>query len=179
MSTFKTGISRELAAEYGRRAVLITESGEYPAPSGRVVNVSRLVKRSIDGTVSYPPDQPFQESARGNYQTKISVENMTTLEAARRLINEGPTRRYSTSLQQPIPAAVFSPAPDRRRNTWPDRRAFTPVSETMRCMRFTGHAATLFTRITQSILLMSRSFAPITASFSMNPTQLESSRARQ
>ena len=89
MSTFKTGISRELAAEYGRGAVLITESGEYPAPSGRVVNVSRLVKRSIDGTVSYPPDQPFQESARGNHQTKISVENMTTLEAARRLINEG------------------------------------------------------------------------------------------
>ena len=89
MSNLKTRISRELAAEYGRGAVRITESGEYLAPSGRVVNVSQLVKRSIDGTVSYPPDQPFQESARGNHQTKISVENMTTLEAARRLINEG------------------------------------------------------------------------------------------
>ncbi len=89
MSTFKTQISRELAAEYGRQAVRITESGEYLAPSGRVVNVSRLVKRSIDGTVSYPPGQPFQESARGNYQTKISVENMTTLETAHRLIAEG------------------------------------------------------------------------------------------
>ena len=78
-----------MAAEYGRQAVRITESGEYLAPSGRVVNVSQLVKRSIDGTVSYPPGQPFQESARGNYQTRISVENMTTLEAARRLIAEG------------------------------------------------------------------------------------------
>jgi uncharacterized protein (TIGR02452 family) len=89
VSTFKTKISRELAADYGRQAVRITESGEYLAPSGRVVNVSQLVKRSIDGTVSYPPGQPFQESARGNYQTKISVENMTTLETAHRLISEG------------------------------------------------------------------------------------------
>jgi hypothetical protein len=29
MSSFKTKISRELAAEYGRQAVQITESGEY------------------------------------------------------------------------------------------------------------------------------------------------------
>ena len=89
MSSSKTKISRELAAEYGRQAVQIIESWEYPAPSGRVVNVSQLVKQSADGTVSYPPCQPFRESARGNYQTKISVENMTTLEAARRLISEG------------------------------------------------------------------------------------------
>jgi uncharacterized protein (TIGR02452 family) len=89
MSTFKTKISRELAAEYGRQAVRITESGEYPASSGRIVNISQWVKRSISGTLSYPPDRPFQESAMGNYQTKISVENLTTLEAAHRLIVEG------------------------------------------------------------------------------------------
>ena len=59
MQNFKTQISRELAAEHGRQAVLITESGEYPAPSGRVVNISRLVKRSINATVSYPPDGTF------------------------------------------------------------------------------------------------------------------------
>ena len=89
MSTFKTKISRELAAEYGRQAVQITESGEYLAPSGRAVNIFQLVKRSIDGTVSYPPSQPFQKSAKGNYQTKTSVENMTTLETSRRLIADG------------------------------------------------------------------------------------------
>lgn len=89
VSTFKTQISRETAAGYGRQAVRITESGEYLAPSRRVVNVSQLVKRSADGTVSYPPGQSYHESARGNYQTKISVENMTTLDAARRLISEG------------------------------------------------------------------------------------------
>ncbi len=148
MSTFKTRISRELAAEYGHGAVRIAESGEYPAPSGRVVNVSQLVKRSIDGTVSYPPNQPFQESARGNHQTKISVENMTTLEAAHRLILKGAGRQHSTLLRQPIPVAVFPLAPGRKWNTLPDRRAFTPVSKTMRCMRFIGHAVILFTRIT-------------------------------
>ena len=65
MSTFKTKISRELAAEYGRQAVQITESGEYRTSSGRVVRIAEMVRRSIDGTVSYPPGQPFQESARG------------------------------------------------------------------------------------------------------------------
>ena len=89
MSTFKTKISRETAAAYGREAVRITEAGKYQAPSGRVVDVSRLVKRSVDGTVSYPPGQSYHESARGSYRTKIYVENMTTLEAAGRLISEG------------------------------------------------------------------------------------------
>ncbi len=86
MSTLKINISRELAAEYGREAVRITEFGEYVAPSGRVVRISQIVRRSIGGTVSHPPDQLFQESAKGEYQTIISVENTTTLEAARTLI---------------------------------------------------------------------------------------------
>jgi uncharacterized protein (TIGR02452 family) len=89
VSTFKTRISRELAAEYGRQAVQITESGEYRTSSGRVVKIAEMVRRSIDGTVSYPPGQPFQESKRGNHQTQITVENKTTVEAARRLIAQG------------------------------------------------------------------------------------------
>jgi uncharacterized protein (TIGR02452 family) len=82
-------ISRELAAEYGRQAVRITESGEYLTPSGRLVNISQLVKRSITQTVSYPPDHAFREDVKGDYPTEISVENTTTLEAAHRLILEG------------------------------------------------------------------------------------------
>lgn len=89
MSTFKIKISRELAAEYGREAVRIAESGEYVTPLGRVVRIAEMVRRSVDETVSYPPDQPFQESARGRYQTIIEVENITTLEAARTLIAQG------------------------------------------------------------------------------------------
>jgi len=89
VQTFKTQIPRELAAEYGRQAVRITEAGNYTAPSGRVVDISRFVKHSIEGTVSYPPNPAFQESTEGNHQTGISVENTTTLDAARRLIAEG------------------------------------------------------------------------------------------
>lgn len=88
MSRFETKISRELAAEYGRQAVQITESGEYRASSGRVVRIAEMVRRAIEATVSYPPGQPFQESAKGQHRTKITVENITTLDAARRLIIE-------------------------------------------------------------------------------------------
>ena len=60
MSSFKTKISRELAAEYGRRqAVQIIESGEYMTSSGRVVRIAEMVKRSAEGSCSYPPGQPF------------------------------------------------------------------------------------------------------------------------
>jgi hypothetical protein len=89
VSSFKTKISRELAAEYGRQAVQITESGEYLAPLGRVVRIAQMVRRSVDGTVSYPPGQPFQQTLKGPHETKIKVENITTLEAARLLIAEG------------------------------------------------------------------------------------------
>jgi len=84
--TSKTRISRDLAAEYGRQAVRIAQSGEYQAPSGKAVNISRWVQRSIEETASYPPDREFQESVRGTCQTQISVENTTTLDAASRLI---------------------------------------------------------------------------------------------
>jgi uncharacterized protein (TIGR02452 family) len=89
MGTFKTQIPRELAAEHGRQAVHITEAGEYRSSRGRVVKIAEMVRRSIDQTVSYPPAQPFQESVQGNHQTKVSVENITTLEGARRLIADG------------------------------------------------------------------------------------------
>jgi len=35
MTNFKTKITREMAAEYGRQAVQITESGEYRTSSGQ------------------------------------------------------------------------------------------------------------------------------------------------
>ncbi len=89
MHAFKTQISRELAAEYGRQAVQITESGKYSAPSGKVVDISHQVQKSIRGTVSYPSGQGVPESAKENYRTEISVHNITTLEAARRLISQG------------------------------------------------------------------------------------------
>jgi len=89
MYASKIRISRELAAEYGREAVRITQSGEYRGPSGKVVNISRLVTGSVEGTVAYPPDRQVQVTEKGEYQTRISVANTTTLDAARGLIAEG------------------------------------------------------------------------------------------
>jgi len=89
VNEFKSKISRETAAEYGREAVRIIEAGEYTAPSGSVVRISQMVERSVQGTVSYPQDQPVRDQPTGDYPTGISVENVTTLEAARRLIAEG------------------------------------------------------------------------------------------
>ncbi len=82
-------LSRELAAQYGREAVEITESGHYQALSGKLVNISQLVASAISGTVSYPPDQTLQESVKGHYKTGISIENTTTLDAAKRLMIDG------------------------------------------------------------------------------------------
>jgi len=53
MSTFKTKISRELAAE----------SGEHVAPSGRVM---RIGDQSIRRPLISQACQPFQESSMGN-----------------------------------------------------------------------------------------------------------------
>lgn len=89
MQAFRIRISRQLAAEYGREAVRITESGKYLAPSGKLVDISQWVQRSITSTVSYPAGQPFQESAMGEHRTEISVENTTTFAAARDLIAQG------------------------------------------------------------------------------------------
>lgn len=89
MSRHQAGISRETAAEYGRRAVQITELGEYVSPSGRVVRIAQMLKHAVEGTVSYPPDIPLEKSVRGQHQTRVTVENITTLEGARTLISQG------------------------------------------------------------------------------------------
>lgn len=89
METFKTKISRELAAQYGRQAVQIIQAGEYCAPSGRIVRIADPVARSIRGTRSYPPDSPILETCIGTHQTKIEIENETTLAAVQRLLTSG------------------------------------------------------------------------------------------
>ena len=78
-----------MAAEHGRQAVGIADSGEYHSSSGKKVGISGLVLRAIRETVSYSPDKTFPESAKGSHQTEVSVENTTTLDAALRLIAPG------------------------------------------------------------------------------------------
>ncbi len=82
-------IPRDLAAHYGLEAVDICERGEYTSTSGRVVNIAEALKRAIDGTCSYPPDQSLPESKPGQDATVVRVENETTLAAAHELIAKG------------------------------------------------------------------------------------------
>jgi len=89
MTTFTRQISRDLARQYGDEAVRITQSGQYRAPSGRVVIIKDLVEQSFQGTKSYPPETPFNEASRGRHKTSIEITNETTLSAALRLLNTG------------------------------------------------------------------------------------------
>ncbi len=70
-------------------AVHIIEAGQYRAPSGRTVNLAKLLERAIQGTNSYPPDSAVAETHTADNQTVIEVANETTLASARRLLDSG------------------------------------------------------------------------------------------
>jgi len=89
MSTFTGQIPRDLAARYGREAVAIGETGRYRTPSGRTVDIREQISLAVKGTVSYPPDAPFDEVIIGDHETAIEVQNETTLSAGRRLLESG------------------------------------------------------------------------------------------
>lgn len=89
MATFSSHISRDLARQYGEEAVRIIERGSYMAPSGNPVGIADLVEHSLRATVSYPPTRPLPADHAGPYDTRIVVENATTLAAARRLVDAG------------------------------------------------------------------------------------------
>lgn len=82
-------ISRDLAAQYGREALEIGESGSYCAPSGLRVDVKTPAEKAVKGTLSYPPDVAVSEAAAGEYKTVIEVINATTLSAGNRLLHTG------------------------------------------------------------------------------------------
>lgn len=89
METFNTRIPRERAAQYGKQAVQIIQTGTYRAPSGQMVRIADLIKRAAQGTISCPPDVSTPETHIGDYQTRIEVANETTLAAVHRLRTAG------------------------------------------------------------------------------------------
>ena len=82
-------ISRTRAAELGRDTLRILEAGHYRAVAGDVVELGDLLRRAVEGTRSYPPDEPIPAVQHGRVETRIEVVNESTLAAARRLIDEG------------------------------------------------------------------------------------------
>ena len=64
-------------------------AGRYVTPQGTVVAIGDAVQRSVEGTVSYPPDRPMPLANPGDMQTVIEVTNESTLVAAARLVEAG------------------------------------------------------------------------------------------
>jgi len=84
---------RERMANIGEETVKIAKQGYYRTNDGGMVTIKRQVENSIDGTVLYTPEEldelveRFQPKAP--FDTVLEVKNITTLHAARDLIEEG------------------------------------------------------------------------------------------
>ena len=79
-------VPRDVATTLGRDAQAIARRGEYEAPSGRTVSIADAVQLAVRDTQSYPPGQHPRLRDRGSVETRITVENTTTLAAAQRLL---------------------------------------------------------------------------------------------
>jgi uncharacterized protein (TIGR02452 family) len=82
-------INRDRAAALGRETMEILERGWYTSPAGQRVEIAGLVRRAVEGTISYPPGSPLPEPRPGDLDTALEVTDETTLAAARRLVADG------------------------------------------------------------------------------------------
>lgn len=80
-------LPREIAAQYGHEAVRILDEGRYTTPSGQHLDLVALIDRCVRDTVPYPPDGAIEFTSSRNCSTTIEVLNITTLAAARRLLD--------------------------------------------------------------------------------------------
>jgi uncharacterized protein (TIGR02452 family) len=83
------GHSKSRAAEIARDTIEIVAAGRYTNTSGQKVSVRQLVEAAMDGTVSYPPDEPLPNVVPSDRKTEFDVVNDTTLAAARQLVADG------------------------------------------------------------------------------------------
>jgi len=81
-------LNRNQAAALGQETVQIVKAGRYVASEGNV-EIGDLVKRSVQGTVSYPPDKPIPTAQPSDKKANIDVTNESTLAAAMRLVQGG------------------------------------------------------------------------------------------
>jgi uncharacterized protein (TIGR02452 family) len=82
-------LNRTRAAALGQETVQILKVGHYKTEAGTAVEIGELLQHAVEGTCSYPPEYQLPTSHLGERQTHIEVKNETTLEAARKLVDEG------------------------------------------------------------------------------------------
>ena len=82
-------ISRERALSLGEEAVMIIRNGYYYLPDGTQVDIREQMERSVMGTVSYPPESMLPQLAHSDKNTRIEIQNCTTLTALQQLLSRG------------------------------------------------------------------------------------------
>lgn len=83
-------ISRNVARHLGLSAIEYVNSGYYPAPDGRRIDLSEQITVAMERKLSIPPDAPLPEAPPSSCgTTRVQVTNESTLAAARRLTGAG------------------------------------------------------------------------------------------
>lgn len=82
-------IPREKARSLGYQTLEILNKGSYTSRSGAEIDISKEIEESKSMTVTYSPDIELPLNYKGNYQTRFFVKNMTTLSAAKSLVDNG------------------------------------------------------------------------------------------
>jgi len=74
-------INRYQATQLGEEAVRIIRIGYYHLVDGPRIELGEKIRKSVHDTVSYPPEKLLPQTARGNHNTQIKIQNCTTLTA--------------------------------------------------------------------------------------------------
>ncbi|MBI3243693.1 MAG: TIGR02452 family protein [Chloroflexi bacterium] len=82
-------LNRELAAAQGRETKRILEAGSYVSESGHRIEIASMLKQAVEGTRSYPADEPAEAPPPKHKSTTIAIANETSLASAERLIQAG------------------------------------------------------------------------------------------
>jgi uncharacterized protein (TIGR02452 family) len=93
-------LNRSQARQLAQETVAILREGHYTTPAGERVAIDDALRRSVEGTISYPPNAALPPVRGRDLPTRFEVVNETTLDAARRLLAEG----------QPVVALNFASA---------------------------------------------------------------------
>lgn len=82
-------MARERARALGLETLAILEARAYRTPAGRTVALGERIDRARAGTRAYTPDDPVPATPPRHPSPRVTVENRTTLDAARGLFDEG------------------------------------------------------------------------------------------
>jgi len=79
-------INRDQAVRLGEEAVRIIQNGYYDLADGSHIEIHEKIEKSVHGTVSYPPENLLAQTTPGKHNTRIHVQNCTTLAALQQLL---------------------------------------------------------------------------------------------